>query len=144
MLCTKAENPFANSMPAAEKVTAVGYLCMGTNLPTAAPFPELLDNKEQKSCPLICAVQSIAGLEKSCQHPGFFWAGSPQGLWWYLRPCTVPCYQLCQITSGSDLEHSISNITKCSCRCQGHTTFTMMIILCGTKQILSVCWGQTK
>lgn len=81
MLCTKAENPFANSTPAEGKATAVGHLCTRKNLPTAAPLPELLNNKTQKSCTLIYAVQSTAGLEKSCQHTSSFWAGSPRGLW---------------------------------------------------------------
>lgn len=106
MLCTKAENPsLPTHWPAAEKETAVWYLCMRTHLPTAAPFPELLDNKEQKSCTLIYALQRTAGFEKSCQHLASFWAGSPRGLLWSPCPCTLLCFPLCQVI-GSDLEHS--------------------------------------
>lgn len=133
------------SSPAEEKETAVGYLSVRTNLPTAVLFPELLDNKEQKSCTLIYAVQGTEGLEKSCQHLGSFWAGSPRGLWWSPCPCTLLCYQLREVTLGSDLEHSISIITKCSCRCQGHIICVMMTTLCGAKFSGSRCslymWG---
>lgn len=139
MLCTKAENPFANSTPAEGKATAVGHLCTRKNLPTAAPLPELLNNKTQKSCTLIYAVQSTAGLEKSCQHTSSFWAGSPRGLWWSPCPCTLLCYQLWEVTLGRDLEHSISNITKCSCRCQGHIICIMMTTQCGAKFSGSKC-----
>lgn len=76
MLSSKAGIPSAKWTPAEEKETAVGYLSMRTNQPNPAPFPELLHDKVQKSCTSICEVQSTAGLEKSCQHHGSFWAAS--------------------------------------------------------------------
>lgn len=93
MLCSKVCILSVNS--AEEKEPAVGYLSMRTRQPNHAPFPELLHDEVQKSWTLIYAVQSTAGLENCCQHPGSFWAASPPGLWWPPCPCTLLCYLLC-------------------------------------------------
>jgi len=76
MLCSKADIPSVNSASAEEEEIVVGYLPMKTNQPSPAPFPELLHDEVQKSCTSIHEVQSTAGLKKSCQHAGSFWAAS--------------------------------------------------------------------
>lgn len=111
MLCSKVCILSVNS--AEEKEPAVGYLSMRTRQPNRAPFPELLHDEVQKSWTFIYAVQSTAGLENCCQHPGSFWAASPCEM--TPQVCgDLPAHARCcviyyAVTPDSVLQHSVSN-----------------------------------
>lgn len=140
MLFSKAGILSANSTTAEEKGTAVEYLPRRTNQPTPDPFPELFCDEVQKSCTSIYALQDLKRFASILASSGQLHNGK-----WSTRfmvspcPCTLLWYLLCGLSLDSDLYHLRSNITKFSCRFQGHISCIMIIMLCGTKCSRSKC-----